>query len=342
MTRKLLAGYLLGILLSIGQAHAQGTFRYAELGDFDLESGLVIQNCRIGYRTFGKLNKEMSNAILFPTWFAGTSQDVASYVGGANKMLDSLKYYIVAVDALGNGVSSSPSNSKQQAGAAFPQFSIRDMVNSQYVLLTRKLKINRLEAVVGISMGGMQTFQWMISHPEFMFKAIPIVGSPRLTSQDLLLYQTELQAIEAIQTCGSSDLVLMKTLASIHALALTTPEYRVRMTKPEDYKKYLADQEKGVMTKKPMDWACQLKAVMEHDIYQDPGKTVEQIAQTIITRYILIVSAMQDHMVNPGPGRELATLLQAETLELTGDCGHSAPSCELPRLVEAVKRVLKK
>ncbi|MES2730692.1 MAG: alpha/beta hydrolase [Bacteroidota bacterium] len=342
MTRKLLAGYVLLFLFGIGQVQAQGTFRYADLGDFDLESGLVIQNCRIGYRTFGKLNKDLSNVILFPTWFAGTSQDVVGYVGGANKMLDSLKYYIIAVDALGNGVSSSPSNSKQQAGAAFPKFSIRDMVNSQYLLLTRKLKINRLEAVIGISMGGMQTFQWMISHPEFMFKAIPIVGSPRLTSQDLLLCQTQLQVIETNQNCESNEPALMKSLAYIHALALTTPEYRVRMTKTEDYKKYLADQEKGVMTKKPLDWACQLRAIVEHDIYEDPGKTVEQIAQTITTRYVLIVSAIQDHMVNPASARELATLLQAETLELTGDCGHLAPSCELPRLVEAVQRVLKK
>lgn len=296
----------------------------------------------MGYRTFGKLNKEMSNAVLFPTWFTGTSQELASYVGTSNRWLDSLKYYVIAVDAFGNGVSSSPSNSKTQPGASFPKFTIRDMVNAQHQLLTKSLRINRLEAVLGISMGGMQTFQWMVSYPEFMFRAIPIVGSTRLTSEDLLLWQTELQAIEAGLNCDNGDVAAMKTVAAIHALAQTTPEYRVRMTKPEAVTQFLAEQEKEVLTKKPLDWAWQLKAMMAHDIYKDAGKTPEQIAQTITTRYVLVINALQDHMVNPGPARELAKMIQAETLELTGDCGHQATSCESPRIMEAVKRILAK
>ena len=51
---------------------AEGDQQYADLGDFSLESGKVIPNLRIGYRTFGELNAEKSNAVLFPTWFTGT------------------------------------------------------------------------------------------------------------------------------------------------------------------------------------------------------------------------------------------------------------------------------
>ncbi len=49
--------------------------QFANLGDFPLDNGATIRNCRVGYRTFGKLNAEQSNAVLFPTWFGGTTQD---------------------------------------------------------------------------------------------------------------------------------------------------------------------------------------------------------------------------------------------------------------------------
>src|SRR5208282_6571642 len=95
-----------------GVARAQ-TLQFAELGDFKLGNGEVIRDCRIGYRTLGTLNADKSNIILFPTWALGTTEQLLSNVG-SNKLADSTKYYVILVDALGNGVSSSPSNSKLQ------------------------------------------------------------------------------------------------------------------------------------------------------------------------------------------------------------------------------------
>ncbi|MDA2939037.1 alpha/beta fold hydrolase [Acidobacteria bacterium AH-259-A15] len=120
---------------------------------------------------------------------------------GLGKLVDSTKYFVIAVDAFGNGVSSSPSKSRVQAGDSFPEFSIRDMVNAQHQLLTKVLGVSHLRAVMGISMGGMQTFQWMVSYPDFLGRAVPIVGSPRLASNDLLLWQAEMRAIEGAREC---------------------------------------------------------------------------------------------------------------------------------------------
>lgn len=74
----------------------------------------MIQDFRLGYRTLGKLNAQKSNAILWPSWLGGKSADLLQFLG-PEKVVDTSKYFVVLVDAIGNGVSTSPSNSKKQS-----------------------------------------------------------------------------------------------------------------------------------------------------------------------------------------------------------------------------------
>ncbi len=322
-------------------AYGQGDLRFSEPRDFRLENNQVIKDCRLGYRTFGKLNADKSNAVLFPTWFAGTTKELLdTEMIGPGALIDTNLFYVVAVESLGNGVSSSPSNSKAQPGRAFPQFSIRDMVNAEYLLLTRDLHLKRLYAVAGISMGGMQTFQWMVSYPGYFKKAVSIVGSPRLASSDLLLWQAEIMAIEQGRYCANPD-IGMKTVSAIHSLALQTPDFLAEHTSPDNFPAYLAGIEKEIGRFNPDDWEWQLKAMIAQDIFRTSGGSPEQTAATVRAGALVVVS-LQDHMVNPGPSREFARLMKAQLVELSTYCGHTAFLCERDKIREAVTVFLAK
>jgi homoserine O-acetyltransferase/O-succinyltransferase len=131
----------------------EGFQQFAEFSDFKLRDGNMIHEFRLGYRTMGKLNSSKSNAVLWPTWIGGKSQDLLPFIGPGN-VVDTNNYFVVLVDAIGNGVSSSPSNSKKQPLMKYPRFTIRDMVEAEHRLCTDVLHLSHLHAVVGSSMGG--------------------------------------------------------------------------------------------------------------------------------------------------------------------------------------------
>jgi homoserine O-acetyltransferase len=106
-----------------------GVQKFAQLGHCKLESDAVIEDCVIGYRTFGTLNAARDNAVLMPTWLYGTTADLTQLFGNPHNttpasramiLVDTSKYFGIAIDSFGDGVSSSPSNSKTQHGTAFP------------------------------------------------------------------------------------------------------------------------------------------------------------------------------------------------------------------------------
>src|SRR5499427_3732751 len=117
-------------------------------GDLTLESGEAIKDFSISFVTHGRLNAEKSNAILMVTAISGNHHRL-DFMIGPGKALDPDKYFIIATDAISNGLSTAPSNSTAQPRMSFPKFLIRDMVTSQKRLLKEKFGIDHVVAVVG-------------------------------------------------------------------------------------------------------------------------------------------------------------------------------------------------
>jgi len=320
---------------------AEGEQQFIQLGNFSLESGEIIKDCRIGYRTFGKLNQDKSNIILYPSWYGGTSEHLGKLIG-PGQLVDSSRFYVIAVDALGNGVSSSPSNSKRQRGDKFPVFTIRDMVRTQYELLTKKLGIDHIYGVIGGSMGSFQTFEWLVMYPNFMDKAVAYVCTPQFTSYDLLLLSFELELIEAGQSAKMPEKTIQR-LGNIGAeLFARTPAYRVKHTSRSEFDEFMEkyDKEASVVYTSD-DKASQLRAMKSQDVFAHFDGSMEKAAEAIRADVLMIVSET-DHMVNPQPAIDFARVLECDLVVLENNCGHLALGCEMDRCIDIINQFFNK
>jgi homoserine O-acetyltransferase len=169
------------------------------LGDFTLESGEVLHDAFVSYVLHGDPGRLAQGAILVNTAIGSTHHRL-DFMIGEGRPLDTRRWCVVVVDALGNGLSSSPSNSVRQPGARFPHFSIRDMVASQRQLLDA-LGVQQLAAVVGASMGGMQAVQWAVSYPQRLRALVAIVPMARTTRWSQLVNAMSRRALFHDEAC---------------------------------------------------------------------------------------------------------------------------------------------
>lgn len=152
--------------------------------DFRFASGETLPELRLHYRTLGSIhrsgNGRVDNAVLIMhgTGGAGTqflNDRFAGQLFGPGQPLDAAKYFIVLPDGIGHGKSSKPSDGLRMR---FPHYDYDDMVKADYRLLTEKLKVDHLRLVMGTSMGGMHTWVWGETYPDFMDALMPLASLP--------------------------------------------------------------------------------------------------------------------------------------------------------------------
>src|SRR5271156_3478897 len=348
MTQKicklgLAAVLLLPFLRSTGVAQ-NGVQQFAELGQCKLQSGKVIEHCRVGYRTFGSLNAARDNAVVMATWLYGVSRDLVPFFGAQpsnQRLVDTSKFFGVALDAFGTGVSSSPSNSKTQPAADFPRFTTADMVEAEYRVVTEVLHLKHLHAVVGLSMGGEQTYMWASLHREFFDLAVPIIATPRLTTFDLLTKQVMLESIlrdPAYQDGRYAVEPELKLANLLGGMVVTSPDYRNEATPRAQFETFVETSESPLKLD-ANDRVWQMRAVMAHDVIGD--RTLEEAAKASPQHSLIIVSAL-DRMVNPQPSLAWAAAKGAPTYISQGACAHLIMTCDAAAVSSRVEEFLSK
>ena len=175
---------------------AHGAYELFDLGDFVLEEGQTLRGAKLAYKTYGELSEAKDNAILVTTWYSGTHSIFNDVYIGDGHALDPGKYFIVVINQIGDGLSSSPHNTDgSSAMARFPHVRIGDDVRAQEQLLREQFGIERLELVLGGSMGAQQTYEWAVRFPDKVKRAAPIAGTAKNTPHDFLSVQALMDAI---------------------------------------------------------------------------------------------------------------------------------------------------
>src|SRR5258708_5238021 len=164
-----------------GQA-AHGPYELHDIGNLDLEEGGTIRACKLAYASFGTLAPGRDNAILVPTWYSGSNKIIEQIFIGKGRALDPDKYFIIIVNQIGGGLSTSPHNTPAPAGMGnFPHVRIGDDVRAQHKLVTEKFGLRALALGVGAPMGAQQTYEWARRNPAMVKRAAPDAGTARET-----------------------------------------------------------------------------------------------------------------------------------------------------------------
>jgi homoserine O-acetyltransferase len=201
-------------------------FEIYHLGNFVLESGEILEESKLAYKTYGLLNESRDNVILYPTWYSGFISD-NEWLIGKNKTLNPEKYFIIVVCLFGNGQSSSPSNHSD-----FKNVSLYDNVVIQHRLLTEFFKINQIELVIGWSMGAQQAFQWGCLYPEMVKRIVPFCGSSKTSPHNFVFLESLRYLLENI----GKDEKHLRTFARIYAgWGFSQPFYKLEKWKELGY-----------------------------------------------------------------------------------------------------------
>ena len=187
-----------------------GQRQFASIGPMTLERGGELPSVRVAYETYGTLNTDKSNAVLIVHALTGDSHVVGDPgpghptggwwggIVGPGLAVDTDRWFVVAPNMLGGcqGTTGPASHAPdgREWGARFPFVTIRDQVDAQ-VALTDALGISRWAAVIGGSMGGMQSLEWAVGYPDRLERVAVLAAPAQSNADQIALNSVQLQAI---------------------------------------------------------------------------------------------------------------------------------------------------
>jgi homoserine O-acetyltransferase len=339
--------------------HVSSETRYLALSEsFALESGAVLENVVVAYRTWGHPRNAADNAILVCHALTG-SADVEAWwpdIIGKGRAFDPERDYIVCANILGScygttGPVSPKPGADRPYRADFPSVSVRDMVRLQRCLLD-ELGVETLDLVTGPSLGGMQALEWAAMYPERVRRVVPIGVGGRHSPWCIGISEAQRAAIEADPNWNrgyyTEDAPPAKGLSAARMMAVCT--YRSwhsfeqrfgRDKRSEDLyevQSYLRHQGRKINDRFDANTYMTLTHAMHtHDLARDRGDYGEVLAS--IRQPVLVVSVSTDALYPPQEQQELAELLPNASYAML-DCphGHDGFLIETRQLGEMIAR----
>lgn len=167
------------------------------LKNFQLQSGDVLLDAKLAYKTYGELNAARDNVVVLPTFYTGSHQRNEGFFG-PGRAIDPARHFIVSVNLFGNGISSSPSNTPAPFdGPHFPIVTLYDNVSAQHALLTEEFGVQQISLVAGWSMAGCQSFQWAAQYPDMVKAILPFCASAKTAEHNIVFLEGIKAALQA-------------------------------------------------------------------------------------------------------------------------------------------------
>ena len=323
-----LALALLGAILMLGSglALAAGEPQIFNIARFAFESGKTLDNMRVAYDTYGELNAARDNAILVTHGASGGRNGYKVFIG-PGKAFDTNKYFVVTVDAIGGGGSSKPADGLD---AAFPDYTIRDMVRAQNQLLTEGLGIDSVVALGGPSMGSFQALEWGIHYPDFAKGLLLMVPSARSDRHVQAIFDAVIKTIKLDPKWNNGDYTEnpvegILTAGMIYFPWLHSDEHLNTLVDGERYRQ--AQSAFGSGWAKVWDARSLIyryQATSNHDVSQPFGGNMTQALGRIKAK-ALIMPSMSDRTLPTYMAREIYRgIKSAVYIEIPSFLGHIA------------------
>ncbi len=294
--------------------------------EFTFESGAKLANMKVGYATHGKLNATKSNAILVTHGTSGGRNSYNLFIG-PGKALDTDKYFVVTVDAIGGGNSSSP---KDGMGIEFPRYTIRDMVKAQHDLVTRGHGLDREVAVGGASMGSFQALEWGIYYPKFakgLLLIVPAGSSDQLFASivDTMIAALQLDPAWQGGKYKENPANGLRTAGMVFFPWLWSDDYLANLKTDEHYKKALVAFGEGwAKSWDAASWMYRYLASRGHNVARPFGGDM-MTALGKIEAKALVMPSVTDRLIPPAYARELYRgIKNAVYVEIPSINGHLA------------------
>lgn len=323
--------------------------------EIELISGQKIGPIEVAYETYGELNKEKTNAIHVCHALSGDAHAAGinkktkekgwwNKIIGPGKAIDTEKYYVICSNVLGSckgttGPASINPKTGEPYGTDFPLITIDDMVKVQKKLIKQKFGIQKLLAVIGGSMGGMQALKWATKYPKHIERCIPIATTPKSSPQQIAFNEVGRRAIMSDPNWNHGKYYNKKTPKNGLALArmighityLSDESMRQKFgrnlqnkQKPSfdlktdfEVESYLNYKGKSFVENfDPNTYLYLTKAIDYFDLTNDGEKTIQEAFNHIKKVDFLVIAISSDWLYPPYQSKEIVRALEANDIEV--------------------------